>query len=294
MRSYPWSECQCRRGPPAYAGIAAVWIGRQQQGVVPSREATPLAKAAAEKSLQLDSTLAQAHHVQGMIKVWSDWSWGEGERAFQRAIALNPNYPDARAYYSLFLMLMNRPDEAFAQIERALELDPSNFLFQAFHGMDLMFVDRFDEAVAQFRNTLETTNFPFARNWLSKALHKQGMHDEALAEATAYAAALGDRELEQAVAQGYAEGGYPEAMRRTAETLAARSDTTYVAPWRVAGLYALAGESDRAFQWLERAYDVRDPNMPHLAVVPHFDSLHDDPRFQDLLRRMNLPGRVDG
>ena len=78
-------------------------------------------------------------------------------------------------------------------------------------------------------------------------------------------------------------------MRRTAETLAARSDTTYVAPWKVAGWFALAGESDRAFQWLERAYDMRDPNMPHLAVVPHFDSLHDDPRFQDLLRRMNLP-----
>ena len=230
--------------------------------------------------------------VGGLIR-WCDGDWAGGETAFRRAIALNPNYGQARAAYSLFLTLMNRPDEAFAQIERALELDPSNFLFQAFLGMDLMFVDRYDEAIAQFRNTLETTNFQFARNWLSQALQKQGMYDEALAEATASAAALGDRELEQALAQGYADGGYPEAMRRAAETWAARSDTTYVGPSMVAGLYALAGESDRAFQWLERAYDVRDPNMPHLAVVPALDSMHDDPRFQDLLRRMNLRGRND-
>ncbi len=83
-------------------------------------------------------------------------------------------------------------------------------------------------------------------------------------------------------------------MHRAAETLAARSRTTYVGPRSVATWYACAGENDRALEWLERAYEARDPNMVGIGGHPLFDSLRDDPRFQDLLRRMNLPGRVDG
>ncbi len=78
-------------------------------------------------------------------------------------------------------------------------------------------------------------------------------------------------------------------MHRAAETLAARSRTTYVAPHSVARWYDRAGENDRALEWLERAYEARDPNMPYLSAMPFFDNLRDDPRFQDLLRRMNLP-----
>ncbi len=83
-------------------------------------------------------------------------------------------------------------------------------------------------------------------------------------------------------------------MHRAAETLAARSRTTYVGPRSVATWYARAGENDRALEWLERAYEARDPNLVYIGVQPLFDSVRDDPRFQDLLRRMNLPGRVDG
>ncbi len=93
--------------------------------------------------------------------------------------------------------------------------------------------------------------------------------------------------------RGYAEGGYREAVRRTAETWAARSDTIYVPPNGVAQLFAHAGERERVLEWLEKAYEVRDPNLPGIGVIPLFDSLRDDPRFQDLLRRMNLPGRND-
>ena len=107
------------------------------------------------------------------------------------------------------------------------------------------------------------------------------------------AAALGAqrflRELEDALARGHAEGGHRTAIRRAAETWAARSHRSFVPPVDLAELFATAGEHERALEWLERGFEQRDPNMPFVDVQPHFDGLHDDPRFQDLLQRMNLP-----
>ena len=115
------------------------------------------------------------------------------------------------------------------------------------------------------------------------------MYEEALAEAKKYYAALGDHESAQALDLGYAQGGYQEAMRRAAETLAARSRTTFVPPLDVATLYTYAGDNNRALEWLEKGYEGRNPDMPYLGLFPIFDPLRDDPRFQDLLRRMNFP-----
>jgi len=96
-------------------------------------------------------------------------------------------------------------------------------------------------------------------------------------------------EVEEALARGYAEGGYRRAMSSAAEALEARSGTTYVLPWEIAELYVLAGKNDRALEWIERSVEVRDPNIVYIGVFPEFESLWDDPRFKDLLRRMNLP-----
>ncbi len=274
----------------AYTGIAAVWGGRQQHGLVPPREAGPRAKAAALKALELDSTLAEVHHRLAAVRVWTDWDWEGGEAEFRRALEINPNYAEARAVYSHLLMIMRRPEEAMAQIERALELDPFNSFFQGMYGVDLIFVRRYDDAIVQFRNALRTApNDLLAHYVLWDALHMKRRYEEALVEAKAHYDAAGDREAGEALARGYAEAGYPGAMSLAAETLAARSKLTYVSPFDIAHLYALAGENDRTLEWLERAYEERDPNMPYLSVIPVFDPLRDDPRFQDLLRRMDLP-----
>ncbi len=144
----------------AYVGIAMVWGGRQQMGVASPSEAAPKAKAAALKAVALDDTLAEVHFKLANVKAWSDWDWAGAEREFKRAIELNPNYPDARAYYSHLLNNMRRPDEAMAQIERAMELDPFNELFQAAYAVDLLYVRRYDEAIAQCRNVLRTVPEP--------------------------------------------------------------------------------------------------------------------------------------
>ena len=178
-----------------------------------------------------------------------------------------------------------------AQIERALELDPLNALYQSFYGMDLIFVGRADDAIAQFRKTLTTVpNHPLARSGLWAAFHEKRMYDKAFEEVKALYRDRGDVEVEEALSRGYAEGGYLAALSLAAETLAARSRRAHVSPSRIARLYACAGENDLALDWLERAFEQREPNLPYIGVVPTYRGLRDDPRFSDLLRRLNLPG----
>jgi TolB-like protein/Tfp pilus assembly protein PilF len=273
----------------AYAGIANVWSARQQQGFAPASETTPRVAEAAAKALELDSTLAEVHYLLAVTRTWVYWDWEGAETEFRTAIGLNPNYPEARAYYSHLLNILGRPKEAVPEIERALDLDPFNSLFQALYGMDLMYARRYDDAITLLRKTLQTTpNDPVALSTLRSALHMKHMDTEALEVWKQSFAAKGDREAGEALARGFEEGGYRGALRRVAETLAARSKTTYVSPWQIGTLYTRAGMKDEALEWLEKAYIARDQNMPYLSVDPIFDGLRDDPRFKDILRRMKL------
>jgi serine/threonine protein kinase/tetratricopeptide (TPR) repeat protein len=273
----------------AYAGIASVWLGRQQQGLTAAKEALSRAKAAALKALELDSTLAEAHDTLAGIRTWVEWDWEGGEAEYRRAIELNPNYPDPRTGYSHLLYIMRRPEEAMAQIKRALELDPLNALFRAIYAMDLMYAHRYDDAIAILRDTLKASpNDLVALSTLRSAYHMKHMYSEAMEIWKASYAARGDHEAEEALALGFNDGGYQGALQRVAETLIARSQKTFVTPWQIGTLYARAGKNKEALDWLEKAYEAHDGNMPYLSVDPIFDDMRADPRFQDILRRMKL------
>jgi serine/threonine-protein kinase len=274
----------------AHAGIARVWIAQQQHGYVPASTAGPLAKAAAARALALDSTLADVHVTLATIRCWTDWDWQRCETAFRRAIALNPNDPHARAYYSHLLHILGRPQEAMAQIDSALKLDPLNALFRSLYAMDLMYARRFDDAITVLRGTLQTepTNVVTLAT-LRSAYHEKGMYKEALDVWKASLEAKGDTVAEAALARGYAEGGYSRALSRMAETLVVRSRTSHVTPWQIGTLYTRAGKQDEALDWLEKAFEARDPNVPYLSVDPIFDDLRASPRFQELIHRLNLP-----
>jgi len=169
-------------------------------------------------------------------------------------------------------------------------LDPRNSAFQVSFGWVLLFSRRYDDAIAQLHKALRTNpDFLGAHEKLWTIFEQKRMYEEALAEAKKFRALRGQTEVAEALARGYAEAGYPGAMRRAAERLAARSKLTYVQPTELARLYAHAGQKDRALEWLEKAYEVRDSLLVYLQVDPDWDSLRDDPRFQDLLRRMNFP-----
>jgi tetratricopeptide (TPR) repeat protein len=131
----------------AHTGVALVWLGRNQSRLAPRNEAIASGKEAAEKALELDSELAEAHYALAGIKAWAEWDWQGAEKAFQRAIELDPNFPDARAYASHFLSIMGHTDEALPHIERALELDPFNALFHGLYAIALQYQRRFDDSI---------------------------------------------------------------------------------------------------------------------------------------------------
>jgi len=271
----------------AWAGIARVWTGRQQALITTPSEAAPKAKAAALKALALDENSWDAHRALAGILTWTDWDWPVAEREWNRLLALNPN-SDALSGHSHFLMSMRRPEEALAQATRAVELDPFDVKVHGFYAAVLNGMRRYDDAIAAARATLELQpGYGIALNVLHQALLAKGKYDESLAQERKEFA--GDRELLEALEQGYAEGGWAGSQRRLAAVWAARyGKPGGVGPLKLADAYREAGDRDRALEWLERGYEEHNPNMPYVGG-PHNDSLRADPRFQDLLRRMNLP-----
>jgi TolB-like protein/Tfp pilus assembly protein PilF len=263
---------------PAQAGIALVWW---------FRGATAQASAAIHRALALDSTLVEVQYAVALIRVWHEWDWERGEAAFRKAVEINPNYADARAFYAGFLDIMERPEEGRAQMERALELDPFNLMFRAVNGMLLCWERRYADAIEELEAVLRIEpDHIVAIGNLADAYRLNGNYDEALALSRRVVS--GDQELEEALDRGYAEGGYRAAMLRYAETLAGRPET--VGPVEVALAFAYAGERERTLEWLELAYQAHDiilpANLPATGLGP---VPGDDPRYQDLRRRMNLP-----
>jgi TolB-like protein/Tfp pilus assembly protein PilF len=274
----------------AHAGIAYVWLSRGDCGVEPPRQALPKAKAAIMKGLELDDTEAEVHEILAGVVLHSDWDWVTAEREYQRAIALDLNRADGHFMYADFLVSIGRPREALAEMARALELDPLNFLIRCFHGWHLVYMRRYDEAIVQLRETLRTEpDYPAVHLGLWGAFYQKRMYDDAIAEARMFFDLLGDHQLAETLRCGYPEAGYTATMHAAAETLAKRSEQTHVPAVRIARLYAHAGDVDRALGWLEEAYEAREAPLVHLRVAWDWDNLRAQPRFRDLVRRMNFP-----
>jgi TolB-like protein/Tfp pilus assembly protein PilF len=270
----------------AYAGICYYWLGAQQMGIVSPSEAGPKAVLAGEKALELDSTSAEVHYSLAIMKYAVLWDWEGGESEFKKTIELNPNDAEAYAYYSHLLNIVGRSKEAMEKIEVALKLDPRNPLIKGLYGMDLMFVHRYDEAIVAFQEALKgDPTAPPALSNMPEVLHHAGREKEAVQE---YRKRYKNPEVLQAFNDGYVKAGYTGAMGHVADVLVKLSKITRVQTTGIAVHYALAGNKDKAIDWLEKAYQEHEPNLPYL-LMPCYDKVRDDHRFQDLCHRMNLP-----
>jgi tetratricopeptide (TPR) repeat protein len=222
-----------------------------------------------------------------------DWDWAGSETEFRRALELDPNSAETHAYYGNLLFLAGRIDEAFPHLEHALELDPFNVFFHSLYATGLYMDHRYDDALVEARTALGMqAGAPLALTVLYDCLYLTRTRDEdlaALRERVAH-----DPEFAAAFDQGLAEAGYRGALRSAADRLAARWEASGgvldfplcildVAVW-----YVYAGDKDQAMDWLEKMVEMHDPNAVGL-FMPVFDPLRSDPRFQDLLRRVNLP-----
>ncbi len=281
----------------AYAGLAWVWGARQQTQVSLPGVSGPKAKAAAERAIALDESSDVAHEALAVISTWTDWGWDAAEREWRRTLELNPNNATAHAYYAHFLAIMGRTAEAVEHAERSIALDPYNSLFKALYGVVLVFDRRYDDAIATARAALELQ----PGNWvasgaLQSAFIEKGMEEEALEPLKERVAR--DPERLTAFERGLTEGGYKGAQLANGDVLAERYEMAkgvpdagtkrVFLPYGIACCYLDAGDYERAIDWLEEAYEVRDPNLPYIGD-PGWDPLRSDPRFQALVKRMGLP-----
>jgi TolB-like protein/Tfp pilus assembly protein PilF len=274
---------------PACQGLAWVWAARQQMGTTPPHQAGPKARAAAVRAVELDDRSAEAHEALALVRMYTDWDWSGAEHEWQEGLRINPNAAGAHAYYAHLLAIVGRIDEAIPHSRRALELDPFNALFHGMYAMVLYFDRRYDDALAAARAGLVVQpDNPVVWNTLQQLYASMGMHDELLA--TRRQRIAHDPGLLAAFEQGLAESGGEGAHQRVADLMAQRYESSGRGDaFGIARRYVDAGNPDKAVDWLVRAYDEHDPNLLYIASLPFYDPLRSDPRFQDLVRRMNLP-----
>jgi len=275
----------------AYVGLADSYLNLIGWDLAAPREAYPRAKAAALKALQVDETLAEAHVPLGAAGFAYDWDWAGAEKELRRAIELNPSYATAHNFYAQCLMFMGRHNEALAEIKRAQDLDPVSPIHNTVRGMVFFFARRYDEAIAECQRALElNAGFYPAHLFLAEAYEQERLHDKAISE---YRKAIALQEGSTRAAAGLARG-YVAAGRRT-EALKIISDLRqlskqrYVSAYGITQTYIALGDFDHAWAWLEKAFEERSFQLIWLKVDPTIDPLRSDPRFQDLLRRVNFP-----
>ena len=275
---------------PAHAGAAQCYSVR---GFFfqPPKEAFPKARAAALKAMELDDNLAEAHSALGFVKFSFDWDWSGAEREFKRAIELNPNSVLAHRTYAIYLTAMGRSEEAIAEAKQAQHLDPFSLPVGRALGWNYMNARRYDEAIAQYKNVLQLdSNYVLARVQLVQSYVLNRMYSEAFTEYRTHKQEIIEQGHEGRVTVAFlhaASGRKKEALKLVHE-LTRLSAQEYVDPFYLAVAYAKL-DRDRAFEWLENAYDGHTAQMPQMNAELLFDPLRSDARFQDLLRRMNFP-----
>jgi serine/threonine protein kinase/tetratricopeptide (TPR) repeat protein len=274
----------------AYTGLADSYNMLGSYCSLSPRDAYPRAKAAARKALEINDSLAEAHASLGFVTLAYDWDWDYADLIFKRAIELDPAYANARLWHSLFLMVMSRREEAFAEMERAKELEPLSLPIKTSAGWLFQLNHRYDEAIQTFSAALEMDpQFVLARRRKAQTLIDMGVFQEAITELERVLPVWRDSETLASLGHAYAAAGdRPEAEQILSE-VEELSKQRYVPSFFFAKIFAALGEKDRAIDLLERAYEERFGLLCYLSLDPSFDALRSDPRFQRLIKRV-LPG----
>jgi len=275
----------------AHSGLADAYVLLGSDGFMPMRDAYPLARTAALKALELDDALAEAHNSMAAITADYYWDWVEAGRHFTRALALNPNYDAALGNYSFYLACMGRIEEALPVAERARRLDPVSAGAQMNVGVILYFARRYDDAIAAIDETLDLApDFGPAYVTLGRVYVAKGLPDRAVEQLERARGLMGRRpDVVTPYAYALARARRQREARTMLDELRDLSKPRAAAPVRVALVHIALGETDLAFEWLEKAIEARDWQMALLNVEPAFDPLRSDQRFSALVERVGLP-----
>jgi TolB-like protein/DNA-binding winged helix-turn-helix (wHTH) protein/Flp pilus assembly protein TadD len=276
----------------AYSGLADTYalLGDWQYAVMTPKEAYPKAKAAALKAVKLDNALGEAHNSLAFVLDGFDWDLDSGGKEFRRAIELNPGYATAHHWYAWHLALLGQYDQAIAEMKKAESVDPLSLIINADLAELLMLAHSYDEAIGQSRKTIEMDpNFAMAHNQLAQAYLQEHLYKEAVVELQKAVQLSGESPTCIAnLARAYALSGQRSEAVKLLSELKARSTPGYSHASEVAAIYASLGDMDEAMNWLEKGYAERF--NPGVLIRPAFDPLRSDPRFQNLVQRVGLPG----
>ena len=274
----------------AYAGLAKIYQILGSYEMLPPKESHPKAREAANKALQLDAALSEAYTARGLVASFYEWDWDAAEQDFQSAFMVNSNDATAHHWYAEHLMNVGQADRAIAELERARELDPLSLPINATLGRAYRDARRYEESINQCRKTLDIDpDFALAHWCLGVSYVAEKQYAEAITEMQR-ANIVGESPLyKYGLGYAYAAAGNKTRARAIIEELKQESHTTYMPAYFIAAIYGELAEKDRAFVWLQRAYDERDPQITYLLLDPFMDPLRSDPRFNDLVRKVGLP-----
>ncbi len=240
------------------------------------------------KALEIDDTLAEAHLALSGVKFYLDWDWKGGEKEIKRAIELNPGLSEAHWENAYFLMAMGRFEESIAEARHALQLDPLSLVKSSSLAFMYYKARQYDKALTQYQYVAELDpKRPKTHSDLARLYEQMGKYEDAVRARQKAMTLSGTRlQVVEALDRAYSESGAKGYWMWRLERLKGQYDHH---PADTAEIYVRLGDLDQALAWLEKAYDKHDSNMYRLKVSPKWDPLRDDPRFQDLLRRMNFP-----
>src|SRR5437762_5253444 len=291
-KALPFFEQAIQKDPRfalAYAGMADTYVAAADAFIAP-REAFSKAKKAAQKAIELDDTLAEAHASLGLLHYHYDWDWAAAEKEFKRALVLNPQSAWSYAVYAQFLGGMGRVDEANDQGQRALEIDPLSVTAQWCLGWAFLNAGRSDEAIQHLSKGLELDpTSAWARTFLGRAYLCKGMQQRAIEELeTAHRDEPDDVFVLGLLGYGYAATGRRADALKILQRFDEMEKRRYVSRAARVYVYAGLGDKDKAFEWLEKAYQERSDALAWFRQEPESKSLRTDPRFAVLMRKIGF------
>ena len=274
----------------AYALLATIYTFMTISSPYPPKVSYDKAKVAAMKALEIDNMLADAYVAVGVVKMAYEYDWVGAEEGLIRAIGLNAGLWSAHYYYAWHQLSVGHTDEAIAEIKCALELDPLSTPVNSFMGFALIIARQYDQAIEYCQGALETTpNEPMAISVLGLASAKKGMCEEAISTLQKGANLFPENPyLVSALGFSYGVAGKRDEAQKIINGFIEISKKKYFSPMFISRVYAGMGEVDKAIEWMEKAYEERDPPLSLVKSVPSHDYMHSDPRFKALLKKMGL------
>jgi TolB-like protein/Flp pilus assembly protein TadD len=275
----------------AYAGLSDCLTGLSGFGFVAPAEVSGKAKQLAYRAVELDPGLAEARASVGWVKLWFDFDFQGAEKEFERAVELNPRYAMAHSWFGWYLSLMGRYEEAYTECQRALRLDPMSAPIQWVLAFVYWMARRFDQAIEQVNKILELDpSFVWGHGMVAWSYIGKSIPQSAIAPALKSVQLSPDSTLALTfLGAAYAAAGNREETERILDRLHELSKKQYVTPYGLARVHAVLGHKEVALEFLETAYLERAPLLSLVRTDSLLDSLRPEPRFQDLLRRMNFP-----